>query len=275
MISFLYARKEYGPVPGSYNELTGQQLILIAELFAKALPKDLAELKALSILLNLSLYSFSMISADAKEGMLNATLPGDQKERRFIDWIFDRNTLTEQVLPFYNGFWGPAKEFENLTLSEFHFTEVYYREMMDEAPTLKGEESKISALDKLVAVLYRKPKPGYDIDLNTDGDVRQKFNANEVNYYANIIAGWPAEVKLAVLFFYDGCRQNLLENYDEIFNGDSGEDNEDGMFGIIRGLSGTKYGDIDKVEMLNIHTALYELTLQLKEEEKNPRPAAE
>lgn len=246
MVTFHFQYKKYGPVPESYNELSGKQLISIAALFLADMKPGAARLKSLKILLDKSFISFAVIPADAKARML-----------QYIEWVFKKNTLTDQVLPTYRGFVGPKKEFDNLTLAEFHFAERYYQELITEEGT--------DALNKLVAVLYRKPKPGYDYKLDSDGDARQRFNANEVDHYAAIISHWPAAVKQAVLFFYDGCRQYLLELYDEVFSGNSGEENEDGMFGIIRGISGDKYGDIDKVEQLNIHTALSELTIQLKE----------
>lgn len=250
MLTFHFHHKKYGPVPESYNELSGKQLIGIAGLFLVEMELDTARLKALQILLDKSFFTFAIIPADAKARML-----------QYIDWIFEKNTVTEQVLPLYRGLVGPKKEFDNLTLSEFHFAEQYYNELI--------KEGNDDALNKLVAVLYRQPKPEYNYQLDSDGDARQRFNANEVDHYGRIIAKrWPPAAKQAVLFFYDGCRQYLLDLYDEVFSGDSGAENEEGMFGIIRGISGDKYGDIDKVEMLNIHTALSELTLQLKEAKK-------
>lgn len=256
MIAFHFHNKKYGPVPETYNELSGKQLIGIAGLFLVEMELDTARLKALQILLRRSFFGFAIIPADAKARML-----------QYIDWVFEKNTVTEQVLPLYRGLVGPKKEFDNLTLSEFHFSERYYNEFV--------KEGNNDALNKLVAVLYRKPKPGYDYQLDSDGDARQKFNANELDHYASVVTKWPAAVKQAVLFFYDGCRQYLLDLYEEVFSGNSGEENEEGMFGIIRGISGDKYGDIDKVEMLNIHTALNELTVQLKEAKRltpNPTP---
>lgn len=261
MTAFYFNYKKYGPVPESYNELSGKQLIGIAGLFLKEMKQDEARLSALKVLLNKSFFGFTTIPADAKARML-----------QYIEWVFEKNTLTNQVLPSYRGFEGPKKEFDNLTLSEFHFAERYYQEVVTSlregtGSSLRGGTTKQSpnALDQLVAILYRKPKPGYNYDLDSDGDARQRFNANEIDHYAAVISYWPAAVKQTVLFFYDGCRQYLLDLYDEVFSGNSGEENEDGMFGIIRGISGDKYGDIDKVEMLNIHTALSELTIQLKE----------
>lgn len=255
MITFYFHNKKYGPIAESYNELNGKQLVGIARIFIRETDAGVMLLTALRVLLDKSLFWFALISSDAKARML-----------QYISWVFEKNTLTSQVLPVYRGFVGPKKEFDNLTLSEFHHSEMYYSEYVAD----KQEE----ALNNLVAVLYRPAKPGYNYRLDSQGDARRAFNPNEVEYYANVVATWPAEVKHAILFFYDGCRQKLLEDYEEVFQGDSGEGSDTGMFGIIRGIAdGGKYGDIDKVEGLNIHTALLELSMQLKEAQQlTPQP---
>lgn len=250
MTTFYLDKKKYGAIPESYNELTGKQLIALAKLFLQAGDPGVMLLTALQVLLDKSFFWFALISSDAKARMM-----------QYISWVFEKNTLTNQVLPVYRGFVGPKKEFDNLTLSEFHHSEMYYGEYVAD----KDEE----ALNNLVAVLYRPAKPGYNYRLDSQGDARRAFNPNEVEYYADVVASWPAEVKHAILFFYDGCRQKLLEEYAEVFQGDSGEGSETGMFGIIRGIAeGGKFGDVDKVEGLNIHTALLELSMQLKEAEQ-------
>jgi hypothetical protein len=253
MTTFTFRNKKYGPIPDSYNELSGKQLIALMKMFERKLEVEVAKLEALRILLGMSTFWFVLLSADSKNRMLP-----------YVEWVFDKNTLTKQLIHFYNGFIGPKKEFDNLTVAEFHFAEIFYRELVHE----KNE----AALDKLVAVLYRNPKLKYNHKVDSDGDARIRFNANEVDYYSSeYISHWRKEVKLAILMFYDGNRQYLLELYDDVFQGDKGEENSDGMFGIIRGLSGEKYGDIDKVERLNIHTALNEISLQIKEAEELKR----
>ena len=233
-------------MPGSYNELSGKQLIAVASLFLKEYPAEVAQLKALQILLDKSFYSFFRIPNDAKARMLND-----------VNWLFEKNKLTEQLIPSYKKFVGARKEFDNLLLGEFHFTEMHYREYVID----KDEEG----LNKLIAVLYRKPVNKYNYKLDSAGDARIKFNPNEIDFYAKKIKRWPLKVKLAMLTFYDGCREDLMHRYNDVFQGGKGEDNDQGMFGVIRGLSGPKYGKIDDVEDLNIHTALSEISMQLKE----------
>lgn len=234
-------------VPGSYNELSARQLIAIASLLQTQETEEVVRLKALQILTGYGRWRFCLFDADMKARMLPLT-----------DWVFKENTLTDQLLPQYKGFDGPKGEFDNTTLAEFHFTEVAYQQF------LTGEE-KEEALNTLVAVMYRKPKFLYDKKRDKDGDSRLPFNANLLPYNSKKIACWPLSIKLAILMFYDGCRQHLAVSYEKIFRGGKGGDHKAGMFGIIRGLAGTKYGDFDKVENLNIHTALNDIEEQMEE----------
>ena len=224
MITFHFGNKKFGPVPGSYNELSGRQLIGLAAIFAQGVTKDLARLMALKVLLNKSLLGFGLMSADAKNRIISPLLSdaGEEVQPGHIDWIFDTNTLTEQVLPKYRGYYGPGTEFDNLTLSEFHATEVNYHLL------IQGDEAeKEGALNNLVAVLYRKPKWFYNKERNKDGDIRKPFNPNELPFLSKKIAAWPAPVKMAIVMYYDGCRQNLVSLYDKVFSGgDDGSDND-------------------------------------------------
>lgn len=242
-------------LPESYNELSGKQLVAIAALKSSGIRVDVALLKAMSILLNKSTFRFILLPADLKDRLLP-----------FVKWVFEENTLTEQLLPEYKGYHGPKKEFNNLSLAEFHQTEIFYSQFA-------ASEDK-DALNKLVAVLYRRPKKKYDTRRDSEGDIRTAFNSNEVDYYAKKIKKWPHAVKLAIVLFYDGCRQNLKALYEKVFTGEGGkEDGPDGMFGVIRGLAGNKYGDFEKVESLNVHTALYEIELVIEEQEELERLA--
>lgn len=237
-------------IPESYNELSARQLVEIAALLQMQESEDVLRLKALQILTGYGKLRFCLFPADLKARII--------EEVNLIDWVFKENTLTEQLLPEYNGFHGAKGEFDNTTLAEFHFCEVAYQQFV------QGDE-KEQSLNDLIAILYRKPKFLYDKQKDKDGDSRQHFNANLLTYNSKQVARWPINVKLAVLMFYDGCRQHLATSYEAIFKGGTGGDNKAGMFSIIRGLAGTKYGDFDKVENLNIHTAFNDIEEQMAE----------
>jgi len=136
----------------------------------------------------------------------------DIKERlvQLSEWIYLKNTLTTQLIPKYSGLCGPKSDFDNLTLAEYHCTEIYYSMLVN--------DKKNEALDALIAVLYRKPKLFYNRKKDSDGDVRCQFNENEIEYWAGVVSEWPLAVKQAILLWYDGCRESLISIYPEVSN---------------------------------------------------------
>jgi len=246
----IYHKNKTIALPENIAECTGTQLVYIAAILHSKLPKQNAALKMLRVLSGLGIWRWWRLPADAKLQML-----------QYVEWAFTDFKLNQQLLPVYNGFYGPKAELDNLTLSEFYFTERFY------ADHLNGDAD---AINKLVAVLYRKPKLFYNKLKDIDGDIRQPFNGNLVNYYAAKVSRWPMPVKMAIFLFYDGCLATIRENNAKIFTAgsNSGDNNNADMFGILRGLAGGKYGDLEKVEKMYLHTALLEINFVIQENEE-------
>lgn len=250
MVELHYNDKSY-ELPERYNELTGDQLIRLAPLLKSVEPDALLlSLKVLKVLMNKSKASFYFLSLDLRERAI-----------AHVQWVFEKNTLTQQLLPSIYGYYGPKGSFDNLTLEEYHCAEIFYSDFIRSAD--------IADLDKLVAVLYRKPKSDYDDVRDPDGDIRMPFNEHEIDFWAAKIGRWPSDIKEAVLLWYDGCRQHLIALYSSVFtppkDGATAEDSR-GMFGVMRQIAdGSKYGQFEQVKKLNIHTALLEMEELIKE----------
>lgn len=252
MNKIIYHKNKSIIIPTDISEVTGKQFIAISGLLHSEYISVLkASLSALRILGNLSWWKFLRVSNEVRLGCLP-----------YVQWIFDKISITKNLIPKYKGFYGPSEELNNVTISEFHFAEKYYSQI---------KENDYDALPHLIAVLYRPAKHKYNKKLDQDGDVRQKFNSNVVDYYAGIISDWPENVQYAVLIFYDGCRKKIEEDYPDVFSGGSGEDDGLGMYGVMRGLAGPKFGDIEKVESMLLHNALLELNLICEEEKELER----
>lgn len=259
-----HTKKKALRVPAGVHELTGKQLCAIAAIIHSGDNKLKASLKALRVLSKLNRLQFYFLNADIKLLAIE-----------YVQWIFEPLNITDQLLPKYKNFYGPKAEFNNLTIAEFHFAEQYYAELQ---PKIK-EDSQVSpvggdlegaeALHNLISVLYRVPKPGYDTHKDLDGDIRVPFNSNASLYYSKEVARWPAGVKYAILMYYDGCRQKIADDYPEVFtNGtSSGEDDGTGMYNVMVGLAGDKWGTFEEVEKMLLHTALLALTKIKKEQE--------
>jgi hypothetical protein len=246
MITFHYSDKVLANVAGKYNELTSKQLIAVAAILQKGYEEVDARLRALKVLLGISLYKFAVIPADVKGRMIE-----------HIEWVFDKNTLTTQLLPVYDTLHGAADAFDNLTMGEWNACEIFYDQLV--------QQDDEDALNRIVAVLYRRPKKDYDTELDSDGDIRVPFNANEIDYHVKTVKSWPSKVKVAILFWYDGCRQHLKELYDLFDKPADDETSEPGMFELIRGLCGKHYGTFKEVEGLNVHIVMRELEVLKKE----------
>ncbi|MBV9989384.1 MAG: hypothetical protein JO301_17020 [Chitinophagaceae bacterium] len=250
MVEILYTagkRNKKATLPENYNELSRRQVIAISRLFLVGYPPDVAQLEALRILLNRSLIGLYRIPLQAKSAMLE-----------HVDWVFARNGLTRQFLPRYRRFYGPAGEWDNLTMGEWSNCEVYYEWMVNDRDE--------NAINYLIAVLYRRRKKQYPVKLDPDGDLRVPYNHHETAYWAAKISRWPIAVKMGILNWYDGCREYVINSYDVFEPGTTEEEKKaPGMMEVIRGMCGATYGSFDQVEKMNVHKALREMEI-LKQE---------
>ena len=244
-----YGTKHYSvQFPENWNECSQRQLVRLSALLTSGVAMDVAIVKALKILLNKTIFGFAFIPADVKYRLAELT-----------KWVFDKNTLTHNLLLKYKGLYGPKNELGNCIFKEIHACEMHYRMALDNVP---------GAVDKLIAVLYRKKKLFYNSKIDAAGDLRKPYNGNTVQHRANKISKWPQPVKDAILLFYDGCRQHFIAANPAVFSG--GEEDVDtqfhGMFLMMRNLAADgKYGDFDKVELLPFYTALYEANILIQD----------
>lgn len=233
-------------VAEEWNELSRAQYLRIVQLLhAGIADADEALQKALYIISNKTLLAFFLVPLDMRMIM-----------QQHAEWIFDKkNYLTNQLVPKFKKFYGPASDFDNLRMKEFHAAEMaFYR--------LKEEED-VDALNELVAILYRPAKEKYDHKRNAEGDIRIAYNENETEFFKRKIKRWPLNVKRAILMWYDGCRQQLEEIYKPAFDNDGAgtyKNYYDGMYGMMRGIAEKKtYGDFNQVGELFVHLAFKEI----------------
>jgi len=238
-------------VPGEWNELTGTQLVQVMKVFHMPMEETKGQLLLFRILMNMAWWKFLAIKSP---GLITAASVA-------VDFLTGNNTLTKNVLPVYDGFCGPSDNMRNLKMAEFCFTESFcmaYKQSKD--PLM---------LDKLVATLYRPRKKKYDVKKNPDGDLREPFNDNLMEYYSVQIGDWPIEVKLAILQFYEGCRNEKIKRNPKVFEGGGGEESLYGMWSVMRNVAKAgHFGDFDKVGEQYVDTVLMELNEVVVEAEK-------
>jgi hypothetical protein len=254
MTTIFYHKRKCIQIPDNYDELSAKQFTRLASILFSSVDDIQARVRVLFILSGMNVFRFRLLKAE----IIDRCLP-------FVEWVFEPRNITTQILPCYKGYHGPASEFENMKMKEFHLSELYYRQFLDSA------FEDIEILNNLVAVLYRTAKKDYDTRRNPDGDIRVEFNHNEVPFHAKKISRWPAAVKQAIFLWYDGCRQQLIDDNPMVFKEPAKHGFESqfdtGLYGMMRNLAGEKLGSIDHVENMYVQTAMLELGL-IKEEEK-------
>lgn len=261
MITVHLHKRDYD-LPQTLNELNGRQLVAVMNVFLENPEMDLARLKLLKILMGVGWMQFARIPVEEKADVLHHT-----------DFLLTDKSLTRQLIPIYKGFHGPAEDFNNLLMEEFVFAEDFYlRYAESKRPVNEGEEPGMGEerlLDDLISVLYRKPKAGYDLKINPDGDGREPFNENVCRHSAAaVISGWPMGVKLAILTWYSCCREKMVQDNPEVFGG-SGGPAKYGLLSIMRSIAESGvHGDFDKVAKKHVKIIMMELNEKVEDNKR-------
>jgi hypothetical protein len=135
-----------------------------------------------------------------------------------------------------HSYYAPADELANISFLElcttFHLFEQY----------LKNHEE--DTLHHLLAVLYRSPKPKTKDNKMAayHGDKRQPYLHHEalVPKRKKRMATLPREVKQIMVFWFAGCRQQIIEQYPDLFNSPgSGKPSKYGWAATLMAMAGS------------------------------------
>lgn len=242
-MTIIYLNKKYIAIPTSWNELSQKQLLgIIDTLHCKNYTTEQAILKLMKILCGLSWFRFFR------------TKPSDLAEYFYLaEFLLESKIeLTKNLVPNYRGFYGPAGEFDNLRMKEMVKTDFKFMQWAN-------DRDNISLLDDIVSLLYRKPKEDYNFNLNPDGDARIPFNENISEWNARrFIKKWPVTVKLAIAYWYDSCRHELVNRYSEVFGGSGGDNvSKYGLVSCMLSVAESHaLGDFTSVEDHYVNTVL-------------------
>lgn len=250
-------------VPENWNELSQKQLLLVMELLYKTdYAAEKVLLKLLKILTGMSWWQFfraPVASRNERTGL--------EEYLYLTEFLFAENKLTKQLLPEYRGFAAPADEMVNVSMNEFLFSEHFY---------MKWAENRedMDALHNFIAVMYRPQRRFYNKRKNKKGDVRIPFNEDLCKYSAaKDIRHWPLPVKMAIVQFYEACRQKWVSDNPDVFGGGDGEPAQYGLLSVMRGVakSGIHGSTLDEVGLKFVNAILMELNEMVheaKEQEK-------
>lgn len=260
--------KKLYTVPENWNELTAKQLIGAIKHTYTNDPSEYSIVRLFKLIIGASRWRVFWASADELSDKIY-----------LLFFLLGENTLTENHIPQYRGLHGPKKNFENLIMSEFLFSEIYFMRFGELVTELQktNEIFKKTELEKkadeqmnmLIATLYRPGKLFYNNKKDKDGDVREAFNDNKIVHSAKQIANWPRETKLAIHKWYEGCRKQLVKDFPKPFEGNGDGESSYGLWSVARGIAekGT-FGDFSTVEKQFVRTVMMELTESIIENER-------
>jgi len=240
-MTLVQLNKKWYSIPTMWNELTSKQLVAILRVCNANWSLMEAQVQLFKILTGIRWIKLWWLGPLEIEDKLY-----------LVDWVFKDNSLTKNLLPIYRHHYGPADNFSNLQVCEFIFTEQYYQQYK--------EQGDLQYLNRLLAILYRPAKAGYNKNRNEDGDIREPYNDNLTTVYARKIARWPIPLKEAILFWYEGCRNSLVNDNPDVFGGAGGDPAKYGLWSVMRGVAEKAiHGNINQVEKMYVRVFMMEL----------------
>lgn len=258
-------------MPETWNELTAGQLTRIAPLL---LQKEVSNAERWFIVWQLCGFGkrlFNRFANRAANGYdyLSSQFIAELFPR--IEWLFKKNNLTKNLLPvievprrfsFFGTtrLYGPADNFDNLTIGEFSDCEA----CLDQ-----WERTKDALwLNRFIGILYRPRLKGLDkTAADYKGDERQPYNFHLNDFLAAMADKLDDRTKSAILLWYMGCRAELTQCFPYIF--DKSKAAKEGGTGnwveVIHALAGPKFGTIAQTEKANLKIVFTELTVMQKQ----------
>lgn len=278
-MGYIFHKGKFYQTAGTWNELTGKQLVQVMGVLCGNDSLPTGRLKLLRILLQWSWWKLVLTCGMhrlLRLDKINLTrVPArfgrwlDNTERiataaeDYTAFLFEANKLTKQLLPNVGGWYGPDSSLGNMKMAEFCFCENYF---------IAWRDTKNPAhLNRLVAILYRPGKKKYDKHRNELGDIRIDFNPNSIEQRIKKVDKWPLNLRLAICNFYEGCREEKMATNPRVFDEASPDAGESlyGLWSVMRSVAKAgHFGDFDKVQEQYVDTILMELNEAIVEAEK-------
>lgn len=261
-------------IPGSWNELTSQQLLLLAKTFNSS--TELEELKVKLLFyfsgirvmqkpivlvdnephcwlqykktrLIVSAHSLSFVSAPFLKFFR------EEKEGYIIDPLLTRQLIPSLRISRFATVYGPADGLSNITFNEFIHAETAYSDY------LKYNDEKY--LDKLIGILYRAPGG------KNSGDVRKPFDDYLVDEYAKKVQHIDPAIKKAIRWYYEGSKVHIAGLFPNVFRKGSGGKQTDvfkSFLDIADELSGNNPAENERTLNTQLYTVLNSLNQRIE-----------
>ena len=233
-------------LPSTWNELTKKQLLFVAEMFHKGLSVVDFKVHTLYEFLSIKLKDFTRINAEDGYYLCKT-----------LDFILDEVTLTKNLIPFIRPgitkFYGASDGLLYCTFGEFTQAHTRFEQY--------AKSQDVSALNELVAILYRPQKFGWFIRryFTDTPDPRVRFKERTFKKRALKMARIDPLIKYAVFLFFSGCCNSFPKQFPNVYR--KKEDSvasENGWISLIISLADGKTDNksIDLVVNSNLYNVL-------------------
>jgi hypothetical protein len=274
-------------IPGSWNELTQQQLLQLVTMYNKKYNLVELSVKLLLVITGLKVVFIDKYEAKGSD-ITSEAFEFRHGSHHFIidikdiihaasklDFLFhieeikgqkvyslnsklSRNLFPEIIfgMPLFREIWhGPADNFTNMILSEFIHAETAFDKLLS--------TSDEKYLDHLIAILYRPAGKLKTKDPEFRGDIREPFNDFIIDNRASLSHMIRDDIKIAILLFYTGSRYALTKIFPEVFSGSGSADTDTfrSYMGLIETLA--NYDITKKEEIRNAY--LYDVLLTMNQ----------
>lgn len=268
-------------IPQTWNELTPDQFLRIAELSIEAMPVAEFRLKLFLTITGLRVSNKPEVFIDEdpcyylKHGKTNEYLVSVVELTnicKLMDFLFEvpddedeekervyrlHSKLTKQLLPEIKHrnevYTGAADGLNNLLFAEYIHLETAY--------VAFNKTRKQQFLNRMVAILYRP----YRQDDVISGDNRMEFNDALLDRDAQMMDSLEKKYKNAVFLWYEGCRNFLGKTFPEVFySGESGGVKRDTFESFLYLVNALTDNDVTKTEAVR-RSYLYEVMVTLNQ----------
>lgn len=236
-------------IPQSWNELNLDQLLYVAKfweswkLMAKA---NVTLLRAKALLFVQLMNGNTRFNLKSRIDRISKLTNEELFElTELTSFIFKANTLT--VCPFpvlrfgFKKFYPPNDNLGNIKAEEFHFADMFYLQYVN--------HDHDKALDYMIATLYRPKLNGSRIP----------FNYEKIEPYSKTLR-LSYEEKQAILLWYIGCREKMVENNKDLFSApNEASARNNGWLPIIMALSGDKFGSFNETKQMDMALIFMEI----------------
>jgi len=237
-------------LPSAWDEMTGKQLLFVANLFNRRLSVIDFKLKILLHCLAIRPKLIKRIDPEDAYSLCQS-----------FDFLLKDVTLTRNLIPVirpgFIKYYGPSDKMLHCSFGEF--TKAHNK--LDQY--IKTRDEKV--LSEIIAILYRPKKAFWFIRkrLTNNRDPRRKLHDLSLKKRTAIFANLDPSIKYGVFLFFTGVLNSLPGQFPNVFRKreDNSEENKYGWVPLVISLADGKTDDqsLERVLSSNLYNVFFGL----------------